>query len=167
MDTLMNYLQTNTTVILLSIIIVQLLLLAAWLSSTLKIKKMSNKYKAFIKGSEKNNLEVMLMEHLQGNEKTQQILKKQQEEIRNLEKKTANCVQKVYTKRYNAFDNTGSDLSYSTVLLDGENSGLLLTGIYGRDYAASYAKPIHKGSARQALSMEENEALKAAINQKV
>lgn len=166
MDELMNYLQNNTNQVLLLMSALHLLIIFVWIINTVKLKKMIKKYNGFLRGTEKNNLEEILMDHLGKVEQTQEVLKRQGEELLRLEKGAANCIQKVYTKRYNAFDNTGSDLSYSMALLDAHNSGFVLTGIYGRDYAASYAKPIERGSAKQVLSKEENEALNGAINQK-
>ncbi|MDU4472647.1 MAG: DUF4446 family protein [Clostridium perfringens] len=58
----------------------------------------------------------------------------------------------------------GSDLSFSVALLDGENNGVILTGIYGRDYSTTYAKPIDKGISRYDLSEEELHVLNAAMN---
>ncbi len=166
MDELMNYLENNTGQVLLLMSALHLLIILAWIINTVKLKKMINKYKGFLRGTEKNNLEAMLMDHLGKVEQTQEALKQQSEELFRIEKGAASCIQKGYTNRYNAFDNTGSDLSYSTALLDAHNSGFVLTGIYGRDYAASYAKPIDRGIAKQVLSEEENEALNAAIKQK-
>ncbi len=164
MEELMNYLQNNITQVLLLMSALHLLMIVAWIINTVKLKKMIKKYNGFLRGTEKNNLEEILMDHLTKVEETQEILKGQKKELRRLEKGAANCIQKVYTKRYNAFDNTGSDLSYSTALLDAHNSGFVLTGIYGRDYAVSYTKPIDRGASKQVLSQEEREALTAAIN---
>ncbi len=166
MEALMNYLQNNTTQVLLLIGGLQLVMIFAWIINTVKLRKMIKRYNGFLRGTEKTQLEEILLDHLAKVEETQEVLKQQKEELRRLEKGAANCIQKVYTKRYNAFDNTGSDLSYSTALLNAHNSGFVLTGIYGRDYAVSYTKPIEQGSSKQVLSTEENEALNAAINQK-
>ena len=72
----------------------------------------------------------------------------------------------MYSKviRYKAFEDVGSDLSFSVALLDGENNGVILTGIYGRDYSTTYAKPIDKGISRYDLSEEELHVLNAAMN---
>lgn len=167
MDGILNDLQANSTMTraLIVITLLQGLLILLWVINTVKLKKMIKNYKDFLQGTDQRNLEKMLMDHLQRVEKTQETLQLQEKELQRLEKGAANCLQKVYTKRYNAFDNTGSDLSYSTAFLDAYNSGIVLTGIYGRDYAASYVKPIEKGQAKQVLSREEEEALAAALAQ--
>lgn len=162
-----RYLQANTQEVLLGMAVVQILLIIAWIVNTVRIKRTMKKYDRLVKGTEKRNLEEILMDHLAKVEHTQEVLKSHKKELQRLEEGAAGCLQKVYTKRYNAFDNTGSDLSYSTAFLDARNTGLILTGIYGRDYAVSYAKPVDNGVAKQVLSKEEEEALAAAKNQEI
>ena len=167
MNEILNYIENNGSYVLLIMSILQLLIIFLWITNTVKLKKMINKYKVLLQGTKKDNLEAILMDHLRKVEETQETLDKQRDELLRIEEGAAKCIQKVYTKRYNAFDNTGSDLSYSTALLDAHNSGFILTGIYGREYAVSYAKPIEEGLCKQVLSEEEKEALTAAMNQKI
>lgn len=166
MEAMMNYLETNINITqaLVLLAALQVLLLILWVINTVKLKKMIKNYKELLRGTDQSNLEGILKDHLQQVKETQDALKTQNKELHRLEKGAANCLQKVHTKRYNAFDNTGSDLSYSTAFLNAHNSGIVLTGIYGRDYAASYVKPIEKGQAKQVLSGEEEEALRTAMD---
>ncbi len=69
------------------------------------------------------------------------------------------CVQKVKLMRYNAFADTGSDLSYSLSLLDENNNGVVLSSIYGREDNRTYAKPIENGKSTYNLSEEEKKVL--------
>ena len=57
--------------------------------------------------------------------------------------------------RYNAFSDTGSDLSYSVALLDDNKDGVVLSSIYGRDESRTYGKPVMKGTSRYPLTKEE------------
>ena len=68
-------------------------------------------------------------------------------------------VQKVKLMRYNAFADTGSDLSYSLSLLDENNNGVVLSSIYGREDNRTYAKPIENGKSTYNLSEEEKKVL--------
>ena len=65
--------------------------------------------------------------------------------------------------RYSAFQDTGSDLSFSLALLDEYNTGVVLNGIYSREMANIYAKPIKEGKSSYTLSDEEKEAIRKAI----
>ena len=48
-------------------------------------------------------------------------------------------------------------------MLDENNDGLILTGIFGRNESTTYAKPVDKGISRYDLS-EELDVLNEAIN---
>ena len=59
----------------------------------------------------------------------------------------------------------GSNKIYKT-LLDNNNNGVVLNGIYSRDNSNIYAKPIKDGKSEYILSDEEKEAIEKAINEK-
>lgn len=64
--------------------------------------------------------------------------------------------------RYNPFEDTGADLSFSLAVLTDELNGLVLTSLWGRDEVRVYAKPIQEGTSRYALSQEEKQAIDLA-----
>lgn len=68
--------------------------------------------------------------------------------------------------RYQAIANMGADLSYTVALLDEQNDGVVLNGIYGRDGCYTYAKPINAGKSTYNLSEEEIQAIEQAMNKK-
>ena len=120
-----------------------------------------------MKGTSSNNLEEMLLERLNGIESANEISEKAIEECKRLEIKMKDCIQKVAIMRYKAFENVGSDLSFSIAMLDDKNDGLILTGIYGRQESTTYAKPIDKGISRYDLSEEELYVLNEAANKEI
>jgi hypothetical protein len=67
-------------------------------------------------------------------------------------------------KRYNAFPDIGSDLSFSVIFLNDHNTGVLITSIYARDENRIYLKPIVNGSCDYSLSPEEKEIVSRAIS---
>lgn len=67
--------------------------------------------------------------------------------------------------RYNAFQEVGSDLSYSVALLDDEQNGVVLSSIYGRDESRTYAKPVEGGSSRYTLTDEERQVIEKAASE--
>ena len=69
------------------------------------------------------------------------------------------CVQKVAVVRYNAFHNVGSDQSFSVALLDYEDSGVVISSIFGRDSSTVFAKPVDYGESDYVLTGEEEEAI--------
>jgi len=56
----------------------------------------------------------------------------------------------------------GGNLSFSIALLNGENSGAIITTIYGREESRVYLKPVQKGESDFPLSPEEKEILEKA-----
>lgn len=64
--------------------------------------------------------------------------------------------------RYNAFRDTGSDLSFSLALLNRDLDGAVITSIFGRDENRIYGKPVREGQSGHQLSEEEHAALQEA-----
>ena len=65
--------------------------------------------------------------------------------------------------RYNAFSDTGSNLSYSLAVLDENNNGVVLSSLYGREDNRSYAKPVENGKSTYQLSDEEKDVLEQVM----
>ncbi len=81
-----------------------------------------------------------------------------------LDNTIATSIQKIGLIRYNAFKDTGSDLSFALALLNEKNTGVVLNGIYSREMSNIYAKPVDAGTSTYTLSEEEKQAIKKAIN---
>ena len=77
------------------------------------------------------------------------------------------CIQKVGVVRYNAFENTGSDLSFALALLDNKDNGIVLNGIFSRESSNLYAKPVISGKSSYSISEEEEKAIEKAIQGKI
>lgn len=86
-------------------------------------------------------------------------IKKIEEAVRELEKQGVHHVQKVGIVRFNPFSETGGDQSFSLAVLDGENSGVVITGLHARESTRLYIKPIKGGKSRYELSREEKDAI--------
>lgn len=113
-----------------------------------------------------NNLDEMLRKYL---EDVREI-KKDNSEIKayytQLDNNIDACVQKIGLVRYNAFKDVGSDLSFAIALLDRNDNGVVLNGLYGSESSNIFAKPIKNGVSKYQLSEEEKEALEIAEQSK-
>lgn len=121
------------------------------------------KYIRFMKKIGKgNNLDEMLKQYLSDVKE----IKKDNSEIKayytKLDSDIASCIQKVGLVRYNAFRDVGSDLSFAIALLDRNDNGVVLNGLYGSESSNIYAKPIKGGISTYQLSDEEKYALEIA-----
>lgn len=71
-------------------------------------------------------------------------------------------VQKVGLIRFNPFKELGGDHSFSLAILDGEDSGVVITSLHTRDRTRVYMKAIKDGKSDTDLSGEEKKALMKA-----
>jgi len=148
-----------------SIIILLLFVLVIVLFKS--VGNVEKRYRKLMRGTSNKNLEELIVSKLelieQANENSQVALDKCAE----TREKMKDCVQKVAIMRYKAFEDVGSDLSFSIAILDEHNDGILLTGIYGRQESTTYAKPIDQGISRYDLSEEEICVLNEAVNKDI
>lgn len=69
-------------------------------------------------------------------------------------------LQKVGLVRFNPFAETGGDQSFCLALLDGEDSGLVISSLHSRETTRIYAKPVRKGKpVGYDFSAEEKQAV--------
>ena len=89
------------------------------------------------------------------------------EELEKIKKENTSNIQKVGIVRFNPFKEVGGDQSFSIALLDGDNSGVVITSLYAREEKRGYAKPIKEGNSEYPLSEEEKEAIDKAKGLKI
>lgn len=71
-------------------------------------------------------------------------------------------IQKVGLVRFNPFKELGGDQSFALTILDGDNSGIIITGLHTRDRTRIYMKKIMEGKSDHDLSVEETKSLDIA-----
>jgi len=91
-------------------------------------------------------------------------LDRDKEQLEDMAEVLDTTIRGVGVVRFNAFQNTGGDLSFSVALLDAKQNGLVFSNIYGRDESRTYAKPVREGLSPYQLSGEEQEAIRRAAN---
>jgi hypothetical protein len=67
--------------------------------------------------------------------------------------------------RYDAYRDMGGSQSWSIALLDGNQSGAVVTSLHARDHARVYLKELVDGAPGQRLSPEEERAVALAIGE--
>lgn len=145
------------------IIVLVLLLLVVWLYTLYsgqkkELRALKAKYEFFTQGDDKNWDEI-LTQTLTEVRSAQAEMKKLEAKHDAMREQMKGCVQKVKLLRYNAFSDTGSDLSYSLAIVDENNNGVVLSSIYGREDNRTYAKPVEGGKSSYPLSDEEKQVL--------
>lgn len=132
------------------------------ISNIKKTNKVKIKYNRFMNGLSDRNMEELLEDCLSSVNLVSSKNRDIELKLNQIDRTILQCVQKVGIVRFNAFDNVGSDLSFSIALLDNNDSGIVLSGIYARDSSSTYAKPISSGKSKYSLSAEEMQAIDIA-----
>ena len=157
-------LSTTTVAVLLGA--VGLVAVAAIVVSVLALlgqRRVRASYQVFSQGSGEDVL-TLLHRHIDGVEGLRRDVSQLREHSYGLRDMIAACMSKVHTVRYDAFDDMGGHLSFSTAMLDEHGDGMVMTAINGRTDTRIYAKPVEAGSSRHNLSEEEELAIRSALS---
>ena len=162
MDIVFNFLRSD--IFLFILLVAVIILFVLYIISVANLKKLRVSYSKFMnKLGNGNNLEEMMKEYI----KRVNTVEAKNEEIisycKVIDENIRRCSQKIGLVRYNAFKDTGSDLSFTLAILDDYNNGVVLNGIYARDSSNIYAKPVENGQSKYVLSNEEKEAINRAM----
>jgi hypothetical protein len=82
--------------------------------------------------------------------------------LRELDALSRTDISRIGFVRYDAFDDTGSELSYALALLNREGDGVVLSSIYSRADTRTYGKAVERYSPRTHASAEELAAIERA-----
>ncbi|MTI70379.1 MAG: DUF4446 family protein [Firmicutes bacterium] len=148
--------------IIFALIITCLILLILNIISQIRISKITKKYNVITEGVNEASLEDMLIDHLDEVKNVKLKLNDIESFCDNLNERLKLTVQRVGFIRYNAFNDMGSDLSFSVALLDENNNGFIISSLFGRNECNTYGKPIVNGKSSYKLSVEEIQALDRA-----
>jgi hypothetical protein len=119
-------------------------------------------YKRLIKGVNDGNLEKILNKVLQSEELNKRELSQIKGELLSLQKQDLKHLQKVGFLRFNPFNETGGDNSFSLSILNGDLDGFVITGLHTREKTRMYAKKIERGKSKYELSKEEQKVVNDA-----
>lgn len=132
----------------------------------IRLGSLKKKYDFFMQGDNGASLERKLsveVSEIRDAAKGLETMMTEQAAIRNIQ---SNTIQKIGFIKYNAFENIGNDLSFALTLLDGNNNGICISSIYGRNESRIFSKPIVKGKSLVSLSQEELESLNEALGER-
>ncbi|TJY41711.1 DUF4446 family protein [Cohnella pontilimi] len=141
-----------------------LLVLLIWVAAVAsRVRKLKKAHAKMIGDTGVNGLEDVLHhvhEHLISLDRKQQV---QEATLSQQERRLTAMKGRVGVHRFNAFAETGSDLSFSVAIVNDEQDGVVITGIYGREQTFLYAKPLDKGQSSYTLTPEEKIAISQAL----
>lgn len=114
-------------------------------------------------GGEDRDLKSSLDEVLSSVRESRLATEALEKEINALKVKGLESIQKVGLVRYNPFSDTGGNQSFVLALLDGNDSGFVITSLHSRESTRVFAKPVTGGKEEGfEFSKEEVQAVKEA-----
>lgn len=161
MESLLQVLKTDDYLVISCIVNVVLIVFTT--INIIMLTKINKRYIQFMKQlGNGSNLDEMLKDYLRDVKEIKQDNSEIKAYYTKLDSDISSCIQKVGLVRYNAFRDVGSDLSFAMALLDRNDTGVVLNGLYGSESSNIYAKPIKNGVSTYQLSEEEKYALEIA-----
>ena len=165
LNNLVIYVAAHATPLLLTSMLLILVLLILVIYTMARLSTMNTRYREMMRGSKKEDLEGMLIQHIHEVEEviaTNARIIDENEAIRRFVRKT---LVRVAMVRFRAFEDMGGDLSYAVAMLDANNDGVIFSSIFARADSRSYIKPIKGGSSEYPLTDEEKSVLQEAMEQ--
>lgn len=158
---------TNSQTILLAgigiTVFIILVMLFFLITMKMDLSDMKKRYRKMMVGSEGEDIETMLTRNTNEILRFSEELERLSENVERVDSILERAITRVSIVRFNAFEDTSSDLSYCIALLDDNNTGVIISAINGREESRSYAKPIIKGEpAPYKLTKEEEQVLNDA-----
>ncbi|HKU66202.1 MAG TPA: DUF4446 family protein [Candidatus Baltobacteraceae bacterium] len=98
----------------------------------------------------------------EGNAALARAAERAESRLSELDARSRTDVSRIGFVRYDAFDDTGSELSYALALLNREGDGVVLSSIYSRTDTRTYGKAVEKFESRTNASAEELAAIDRA-----
>lgn len=145
------------------VIYIVLIIIAVWLAAlTLFGIYIYTFFRKLTAETDKGNIITIINKVLDDQKLTRKEFSEVREELLAIREMSKTYLQKVGFVRFNPFEELGGDHSFSLALLDGRDSGFVVTGLHTRERTRIYVKNIKRGKPELELSVEEKQALKLA-----
>jgi uncharacterized protein DUF4446 len=163
-------LSENLAIVIGAIAAVLVILLLAVLAQSLRLRRATRAYRQLVAGADSGDggahggsLRQVLDGHIGQVRQVSSRLDDLSAMTDYLEQRTRGSLQHIGLVRFNPFDDTGSDQSFAIALLDDRRDGIVISSLHGRANTRVFAKPVENGSSRHALSNEEADAIRIAV----
>lgn len=163
LNSLVKFIEAHDAALLLMSMLLILVLLILVICTMVRLSSMNSRYRAMMRGSTKDDLEGMLIQHVRKVEEVEAVNVRILEENELIRQFIRQALVRVASVRFRAFEDMGGDLSYAVALLDANNDGVIFSSIFAREDSRSYIKPIKNGSSEYPLSDEEKSVLQEAM----
>ena len=150
--------------ILLIIVLLAVVVIVGWLVYlTIQLRKYLNKKREFIENAQEKGIDEFLIKQLERIEMVEGEMKQAKAAISKLDEATKESISRVGVLRYNPFEDSGGDQSFSIAMLNDKLDGLVMSSLYGRAGARVFAKALKDGKSDHPLTEEEKTAIEKAV----
>jgi hypothetical protein len=152
-------------VILLAVFVIVLIVIVFYVLA--KTRGLERKSAILFEGKDGKSLEELMLK----NSTDIKSLDIEIQELYNISNKihqlSFSSIHKVGIIRFNPFGDIGGDQSFSVALLDGKNTGVVISSLHTKEGTRVYSKPIAKGEEEKyPLTEEEKKVVKIAMQKK-
>lgn len=128
-----------------------------------RFKKVRNDLEILFSGKKAQDLEQVIIAHAQEISALDKEIQELFEISNKIHALALRSIHKVGIIRFNPFKDIGGDQSFAIALLDGKDSGFVISSLHTREGTRIYTKPVTKGeSEKYTLTEEEKSAIKSA-----
>ena len=148
------------------VLVIACVVIVLWLSVvTVFVVQLSSHYNNLVKDTNKRTLQTILDALLKDMDATKMTIEILKERCDTIITEGNFHIQKIGLLRFNPFKDTGGDQSFILTLLDGKDTGVVISGLYSRAGTRWYAKKVKEGKGiEHELSEEEKQAIKTATH---
>lgn len=129
--------------------------------------RLKRKLRVFFSGKDAKDLEEVLLNQLEETKELDQEIQELFEISNRLRELGMKSIHKTAVMRFNPFKEVGGNQSFCVALLDGKNSGVVITSLHTREGTRVYSKPVVTGlETNFPLTEEEKATITEAIQGK-
>jgi len=147
------------------LLILQVAMMIMTVSMSLRLSRLNQKYRSFMKGKDAQSLEKLFHQRFKEIDKLNKQNELTKKNLADLKKIQGMTLNKYGIVKYDAFHEMGGELSFAITMLDENNTGWILNIMHSRQGCYAYVKDIVKGESTIQLAEEERESLEKAIFQ--
>ncbi|MGD0861613.1 MAG: DUF4446 family protein [Candidatus Limnocylindrales bacterium] len=163
-DFVASHLAAIGVVIFIGCVVVLLLVLMLFIQSR-RIALLSERLDSLTQGADGQSLEGVLATHLDTVVRVAQELDEVTARTAILEAGARMHFGRLGLVRFNPFDDTGGNQSFSLAILDANNDGFVMSSLHSRTATRVYSKAIFGGECETTLGAEEAQAVEIAVSQ--
>lgn len=161
----MSVIEVVLLIVTIALLLAVIVLLASVTTVKKRLARMERRYSRFMRGKDMRGMEEMVVQRFAEIDSLKKGTKMVADNLAAIGEMGEMSFQKVGIVKYDAFEDTGGNMSFALALLTKRNNGFILNSVHGKEGSYTYLKEIIKGESYVALGKEEQEALDKAKNQ--